>query len=126
MFLAFLKVLSFVTGGVWICLIPTLYFFAESPIIWGIVSGWLLAAGCFIGGFYLICRTFRGDLRSFLMAVMGGAFVRMLVIGVIFVLLVKLLQLHMTSFVSSLAGFYILYLAIELYFVTRLQHQEGA
>ena len=58
-------------------------------------------------------------------AFLGGMVVRMLVVGVILFLLVKFTNVHLTSFVFSLFGFYFLYLVIELYFVIRGSGQHA-
>jgi hypothetical protein len=50
---------------------------------------------------------------------------RLVVIGVVMVLLLRLTDLSMVSLLSSLLGFYVLYLIVELYFVhTRLQSRK--
>jgi hypothetical protein len=52
---------------------------------------------------------------------------RMLFIGLAFFLILWLTQLHVVSLLTSLFGFYILYLVLELYFVNgRFKHiKEG-
>jgi hypothetical protein len=86
----------------------------------------MLPALCFIPGFYAVCWALHQPLRSFMIAVFGGMLVRLLFIGTVLALVVKLTQLHLSSFVCSLVGFYMLYLAIELYFIHgRLPRQEG-
>jgi hypothetical protein len=79
--------------------------------------GCALPALCFIVGFYTICRAFSLPFRKLMIAIYGGMLARLFVIGGILVLIVKLTQLPVVSFLMSLFGFYILYMAIELYFV---------
>jgi hypothetical protein len=52
-----------------------------------------------------------------MITVFGGMLARLLFIGAMFVLIVIRTPLHPVSFLSSLLGFYTLYLVIELYFV---------
>ena len=124
MFLTFLKIIGLITAIAWIGLIPWLYALDNPMVTWGIFAGWLLPALGFVGGFYAICWSFHGALRSFLIAVLGGTLVRLVLIGTTVLLLMKLTQLHVASFLYSLAGFYVLYLTVELYCVSKLQ-QKG-
>ena len=125
MFLAFLKMVGITTGIAWVLLAPVLYLRAEAMIVWGIAIGCVLPALCFISGFYAICWAFHRSLNSLMIAVFGGMLARLLFVGIVFLLLIKLAQLHVLSFVFSLFGFYILYMTIELYFVnSRLQRRE--
>jgi hypothetical protein len=113
------------TGVTWGLLALPLYFLAEPMIVWGALAGCFLSALCFSAGFYAVCRAFHQSLRTLMIAVFGGMLVRLLLIGIIFVLIVTLTPLHPVSFLSSLLGFYTLYLVIELYFVNnRLRTQE--
>jgi hypothetical protein len=125
-FLAFLKVIGITTGVTWGLLALPLYFLAEPMIVWGALVGCLLSALCFTVGFYAVCRAFHRSLQTLMITVFGGMLARLLFIGTIFVLIVTLTPLHPVSFLSSLLGFYTLYLVIELYFVSnRLRTQEG-
>jgi hypothetical protein len=125
-FLDFLKAIGVTTGVTWGLLALPLYFLAEPMIVWGALSGCLLSAFCFIVGFYAVCQTFHRSLHTLMITVFGGMLVRLFFIGTIFVLIVTLTPLHRVSFLSSLLGFYTLYLVIELYFVSnRLRTQEG-
>lgn len=115
-----------VTGIAWGLMAVPLYLLAESRVVWGMLLGWGLAALCFTAGFYALCRYFRYSLEALMITVFGGMLARLLFIGAVFLLLAKLTTLHRVSFVSSLMGFYVLYLIIELYFVnTRLSSQGG-
>jgi hypothetical protein len=69
--------------------------------------------------FYTLSKADHQDLILFMQAFMVGMLVRLLVVGVIIFLLIKFTNVHLTSFVFSLFGFYMLYLIIELYFVVR-------
>lgn len=117
MYLDCLKVAGIVTGIVWVLIALPLYFFAEAQMIWGAIGGFLLSAFCFAAGFYAIYRSFHASINSLMIAVFGGMLGRMVLIGAIFLMIVSWTSLHVMSFLSSLLGFYVLFLVIELYFV---------
>jgi hypothetical protein len=125
MFAAFLRAMGLTTGIAWGCLALPLYVLGEPTVLWGVVVGWLVAAFCFTAGFYTVCRTFHRSPRALMISIFGGMLARLVVIGVVMVLLLRLTDLSMVSLLSSLLGFYVLYLIVELYFVhTRLQSRK--
>jgi hypothetical protein len=117
MYLDCLKIAGIITGIVWILIAIPLYLFAETQMIWGVIVGFLLAAFCFTAGFYAVYRSFHASFNSLMIAVFGGMLARLVLIGAVFLLVVWWTTLHVVSFVSSLLGFYVLYMVIELYFV---------
>ena len=117
MFLHFLKILGIVLGIVWILLLSSLYFFAKFILFKEIFIGFLLPVMCFIPSFYAVSWAVDRPLRPFLIAVFGGMLVRLLFIGTAFILLALFTQLHLSSLLLSLVGFYTLCLAVELYFI---------
>ena len=117
MFLNFLKILGIVLGIVWILLLSSLYLFAELLLFKEILIGCLLTVICFIPGFYAVSWAINQPLRPFLIAVFGGMLVRLLFIGTVFILLALFTQLHISSLLLSLLGFYTICLAVELYFI---------
>jgi hypothetical protein len=101
-------------------------FLAQSMLFKEVLIGCLLPVACFIPGFYAVSWAFNRSFRPFMIAVFGGMLVRLLFIGTAFVLIAKLTQLHMSSLLFSLFGFYTLCLVVELYFInTKLQHRDG-
>jgi hypothetical protein len=72
---------------------------------------------CFIPGFYAISWAVDRPFRPFIIAVFGGMLARLLFIGTAFILLALFTQLHISSLLLSLIGFYTLCLAVELYFI---------
>ena len=117
MFRHFVILIARGTGIAWLLLALPLYYLGEAPMVWATLLGCVLPALCFVGGFYSIQRAFHRPFRKLMLAIYGGMLVRLVVIGGILVLIVKLTQLHVVSFLASLFGFYVLYMAIELYFV---------
>ena len=125
MFFDFLKMLGIALGIVWVLLIPLLYLLAQSALMKEILIGCLLPVVCFIPGFYAVSWAIHRPFRPFMIAVFGGMLVRLFIIGTAFMLLIKLAQLHVSSFLFSLIGFYTLCLVVELYFVNnRIQYRE--
>jgi hypothetical protein len=117
MFLNFLKILGIVLGIVWVLLLSSLYFLAKFILFKEILIGCLLPVACFIPGFYAVAWAVNRPFRPFIIAVFGGMLVRLLFIGTAFVLIATLTQLHISSLLLSLIGFYTLCLAVELYFI---------
>jgi hypothetical protein len=125
MFLDFLKMLGVILSIVWILLVSVLYFLAKPMIFKEVLIGCLLPVACFIPGFYAISWAFNRSFRPFMIAVFGGMLVRLLFIGTAFILMAKLTQLHTSSLLFSLFGFYTLCLVVELYFINnKLQHRK--
>ena len=122
MFPAFLKMMGITTGIAWGVMAIPLYYLAEPVIVWGILAGCILAVFCFTTGFYAVCRSFQRSFRTLMITIFGGMLVRLVLIGVMFILLVNLTSLHVVSFLVSLLGFYVVYLTIELYFVNSRLH----
>ena len=122
---SFLKVAGVATVVAWLLLAPLLLTFATPEVLWWAVVGCVPSALCFIYEFYTLSKADRQDMMSFMQAFLGGMVVRMLVVGVILFLLIKFTNVHLTSFVFSLFGFYLLYLVIELYFVVKGSGQHA-
>src|SRR5215471_2463405 len=117
MFLDFLKMLGTILSIVWILLISSLYFFAQSILFKEILIGCLLPVACFIPGFYAVSWALNRPFRPFMIAVFGGMLVRLLFVSAAFILIVAFTKLHMSSLLFSLVGFYTICLVVELYFI---------
>ena len=125
MFFDFLKTLGITLSVVWIFLILFLYFLAQSILLKEIFIGCFLPVLCFIPGFYAVSWAIDRTLRPFMIAVFGGMLIRLIFVGTAFILIVTLTQLHVSSLLFSLVGFYTLCLVVELYFVnSKIQHRE--
>src|SRR5262245_46367190 len=112
MFIDFLKVLGVVLTVVWILLILLLCFLPKSMFFKEILIGCLLPLVFFIPGFYAISWAINRPFRPFLIDVFGGMLSRLLFIGTAFILIATLTELHISSLLFSLAGFYTLCLAV--------------
>ena len=117
MFFDFLKILGITLSIAWTFLILLLYLFAQSIPLKEIFIGCLLPVLCFIPGFYAVSWAVDRPFRPFMIAVFGGMLIRLIFIGTVFILVVILTQLHVSSMLFSLVGFYTLCLVVELYFV---------
>jgi len=117
MFFDFLKILGITLSIVWGFLISFLYFFEQSILFREIFVGCFLPVVCFIPGFYAVSWAVDRPFRPFMIAVFGGMLIRLVFIGIAFVLIVVLTKLHMSSLLFSLVGFYTLCLVVELYFI---------
>jgi hypothetical protein len=124
MFPTFLKIMGITTGIAWGLIAVPLYYLANPVIVWGVFVGCILSATCFTAGFYAICHSFQRSFRVLMITIFGGMLARLVLIGAIFILLVNLTALHITSFLVSLLGFYIVYLVIELHFVHNKLHRR--
>lgn len=125
MFVAFLKTIGVITGIVWGFLAVPLYLLADAVTVWGVVVGCFVAIVCFTAGFYAVCRSFHRSSQALMISIFGGMLARLVFIGATVILLRRLTPLHMGSLLSSLLGFYLMYLIIELYFVhNRLGRKE--
>ena len=124
MFIDFLKVLGVILTVVWVLLILLLYFLPRSMLFKEILIGCLLPVVCFVPGFYAISWAINRPFRPFLIAVFGGMLARLLFIGMAFILIATLTELHISSLLFSLAGFYTLCLAVELYFINSKLHRR--
>jgi hypothetical protein len=126
MFFEFLKILGVALGVVWLCLILLLYWLAQLGFMREILLGCVLPVVSFIPGFYAIAWAMHRPVRPFMIAVFGGMLIRLFFIGIAFMLLVRITQLHVASFLFSLIGFYMLCLGVELYFVnSKIRYREG-
>src|SRR5712692_1579817 len=125
MFFNFLKMLGITLSIVWILLLPVLYSLAQSILLKEIFVGCFLPVVCFIPGFYAVSWAVDRPFRPFMIAVFGGMLIRLVFIGIGFILIVTLTKLHVSSLLFSLVGFYTLCLVVELCFVnSTIQHRE--
>ena len=85
-----------------------------------ILTGCLLPVVCFIPGFYAVSWAVQRPFCPFMIAVFGGMLMRLFFISTVFILIVTLTKLHVSSFLFSLVGFYTLCLVVELYFVNNI------
>jgi len=125
MFVDFLKILILTLGCLWGVVLACFYIFDQPLFFTELLIGCLLPFLCFSAGFYAISRTSQGPFKPFIIAVFGGMIVRLFIIGIVFVCLAMLTQLHIPTILFALVGFYTTCLIVELYFVNRrIAHRE--
>src|SRR5215470_6543807 len=123
MFFDFLRMLGIILTIVWVLLVLLLHFLPK-PMFKEILIGCLLPVVCFIPGFYAVSWAFNRPFRPFIIAVFGGMLLRLLFIGTAFIFIVTITNLHMSSLLFSLVGFYTLCLVVELYFINSKLHRR--
>lgn len=82
-----------------------------------IILGYLMSLFIFVVGFVSINWAFNRSLKTFMGVVLGGMFLRFVLIGVALFLLIRLTNIHTFSFVLSFFVFYIFYQFYEIRFI---------
>jgi len=81
------------------------------------VLGYLISSFIFILGFIAINWAFKRSLKTFMGVVLGGMFIRLLLIGGTLFLLIQFTNIHIFSFVLSFFVFYIISQFYEIRFI---------
>ena len=82
-----------------------------------IMLGYLISFAIFVLGFLSINWAFKRSLKTFMEVVLGGIFLRFVLIGVILFLLIRFTNIHILSFVLAFFIFYIIYQVYEIRFI---------
>lgn len=82
-----------------------------------ILLGFLTSFSIFISGFAATNWAFKRSMKAFMGVVLGGMFVRFLIIGAILLLLIQFTDIHIFAFVLSFFIFYIIYQFYEIRFI---------
>ncbi len=82
-----------------------------------IFLGYLISLFIFVLGFVSINWAFDRSLKTFMGVVLGGMFLRFLLIGVALFLLIRFSNIHILSFVLAFFIFYIIYQFYEIRFI---------
>jgi hypothetical protein len=82
-----------------------------------IILGYFVSLFIFILGFVSINWSFKRSLKTFMGVVLGGMFLRFLLIGVVLFLLIRFTNFHILSFVLAFFIFYIIYQFYEIRFI---------
>src|SRR5207247_2157149 len=88
--------------------ISFLYFFEQSILLKEIFVGCFLPVVCFIPGFYAVSWAVDRPFRPFMIAVFGGMLIRLVFIGIVFVLIVTLTKLHVSCLFFSIFSKHVL------------------
>ncbi len=82
-----------------------------------IVLGYLISLIIFVLGFVSINWAFDRSLKTFMGVVLGGMFLRFVLIGVALFLLIRFTRIHILYFVLTFFIFYIIYQFYEIRFI---------
>ncbi len=82
-----------------------------------IILGYLLSLIIFASGFVSIHWSFNRSLKTFMGIVLGGMFVRFVLIGIALFLFIRFTEIHILSFVLAFFVFYLIYQVFEIRFI---------
>ena len=82
-----------------------------------IIYGYLVSLVIFILGFFSINWAFKKSLKIFMITVLGGMFVRFILIAVALFLFMKYTSIDILYFIGSFFIFYLFYQAYEVRFI---------
>jgi hypothetical protein len=94
-------------------------------IVEGVVMGAVLSTINVLAGYATIEYSFTKSYSTFLKMVLGGMGVRMGFVLVALLLLIKVFKVHTVALVSSLLGFYVIFLILEVIFIQRKLTQRN-
>lgn len=82
-----------------------------------IIIGYLASLLIFTLGFLSICWAIKKSIKTFMTVVMGGMFVRFILIAVLLFLLMRFTEINTTYFIITFAVFYLIYQVFEFRFI---------
>lgn len=82
-----------------------------------VLIGYFVSLIIFIFGFFSINWAFKKSLKTFMVTVLGGMFLRFVLIGVALFLFVRFSDIHILYFILSFFIFYIIYQIYEIRFI---------
>jgi hypothetical protein len=91
--------------------------YAASVQLYSFIVGFLIALINAIIGYSLNELAFKKSPKSFLLIVVGGFGIRIIFLGICLVILFQFPVFEQTSLISSVFFFYVLYMAIEIYYL---------
>ncbi|KAB2881079.1 hypothetical protein F9K33_02430 [bacterium] len=94
-------------------------FLTENNEITVVISACGLALVHVLSGFYMTRWAFNKSMKLFLSIVMGGMGIRMLLVGILIVILVKVVDIDIKLFIVTFGIYYLLFQMVELYFINR-------
>lgn len=82
-----------------------------------IILGYVISLVIFVLGFISINWSFSRSLKTFMGIVLGGMFLRFVLIGVALFLLIRYANIHLLSFILAFFIFYFIYQIYEIRFI---------
>ncbi|MBI5473910.1 MAG: hypothetical protein HY961_16350 [Ignavibacteriae bacterium] len=104
--------------GIVVAVVLSVLLEAETAIAAAVV-GAVLSTVNVIGGYLAIEYSIGKSQETFLKAVLGGMGIRMAILLVAVAVLIRYTSLHTIGLVSSLLGFYVVYLALEVLYIQK-------
>lgn len=118
---SFFKIVLIASLAVFVVAVYPVKVYLTQIQIYSVICGYVISLANAIAGYRLNEAALRRSSRVFFAFVFGGMGVRMLVICIILLLLISFSQLDLTSLVGSVFGFYVMFMAIEIYCVHKMQ-----
>lgn len=97
-------------------------FLATATDLMVVTGAYALALLHVLSGFYMTRWAFSKPTKIFMTVVMGGMGIRLLLVGMILVILIKLIRIDIQLFIVTFGIYYILFQIVELYFINRGLH----
>lgn len=99
--------------------------FLEKATDLAVVSGaYALALLHVLSGFYMTRWALEKPMKLFMTIVMGGMGLRLLLVGIVLIVLIRLIRIDMTLFIITFGIYYILFQIVELFFINRGLHKK--
>jgi hypothetical protein len=70
-------------------------------------------------GYYMTRWAFRKSMKTFFNVVMGGMGIRLVIIGAVMVVLIRVLTMDVKLFIVTFGIYYLLFQLVEIYFINR-------
>lgn len=111
--------LELISGSIVLLLLILLviHFFFDPNWTREAIFGWLISMGIFLLGIISINWSFNRSLKTFMGVVLGGIFLRFVLIGVVIYLFMRFTTMHLIAFVLTFFAFYFLYQVFEIRFI---------
>lgn len=97
-------------------------FLATATDLMVVTGAYTLALLHVVSGFYMTRWAFSKSTKLFMTVVMGGMGIRLLLVGLVLVILIKLIRIDIQLFIVTFGIYYILFQIVELYFINRGLH----
>jgi hypothetical protein len=116
---SFLKLVLFCVLGVVVLVVLPLSVYSSKEIVLSVVASGLASLIHLMLGYLFIEYGFDKPNTTFLKIILGGTFVRMLLLVGIVVLLIRVYQFHVMSLMISFLLFYVLNLVLEVHLLQK-------
>ena len=98
--------------------------YGDTDMIRAVLAGTILTTLNVLLGFAAIEYSYERSMTTFFKYVLGGMGVRMMLMGGILVLLIKVFQFPAAPLVASMGILYIIFLTLEVYYIQKKVHSK--